>query len=217
MDNERNWRFRLELTTQLGHMMELYTPNDIREYLAPMATQLVQDRVAMVRTAATGVLSTMLSRLHNLNHPILATSLAGNLVQVLGHSQHWAKRQTYAQLCGELVKVDSGDSSVEQSEPGYSASHFSSELLPHLLDLTWDKVPNVRLAVARVVSTLPGSYQTNCVDLVETALAQLKEDKDADVRSIMNPNKEETVETEIDVTSLEQDQEDEEEATPAET
>ena len=52
---------------------------------------------------------------------------------------------------------------------------------------------------------------------METALAQLKEDKDADVRSIMNPNKEETVETEIDVTSLEQDQEDEEEATPAET
>ena len=33
MDNERNWRFRLELTTQLGHMMELYTPNDIREHL----------------------------------------------------------------------------------------------------------------------------------------------------------------------------------------
>ena len=75
----------------------------------------------------------------------------------------------------------------------------------------------MRLAVARVVSTLPDSYQTNCVDLVETALAQLKEDKDADVRSIMNPNKEETVETEIDVTSLEQDQDDEEEVTPAET
>ena len=64
MDNERNWRFRLELTEQLGSMMALYTPNDIREYLAPMATQLVQDRVAAVRVSATAVLSTMLHTSH---------------------------------------------------------------------------------------------------------------------------------------------------------
>ena len=46
MDNERNWRFRLELTEQLGKMMPLFTPNDIREYLAPMLSQLVQDCVS---------------------------------------------------------------------------------------------------------------------------------------------------------------------------
>ena len=140
MDNERNWRFRLELTEQLGNMMALYTPNDIREYLAPMATTLVQDRVAAVRVSATAVLSTMLTKLHLLNHPILASSLASNLVTVLGRSQHWAKRQTYAVLCGELIKQDIDEKTEEEANSGYSPAHFSSELLPHLLDLTWDKV-----------------------------------------------------------------------------
>ena len=93
MDNERNWRwvlhvpseqwskifmftvwdiyynilrFRLELTEQLGGLlsMSLYTAAHVREYLAPMATQLVQDKVAAVRVAATHVLSNMLSKLH---------------------------------------------------------------------------------------------------------------------------------------------------------
>ena len=135
MDNERNWRFRLELTEQVGAMLNLFTPGDIREYLAPMATHLVQDKVSAVRVSATSVLSTMLAQLHSLNHPILASSLASNIVEVLGRSPHWAKRQTYAVLCGELIK----DSSEDDSQ-GYSPAYFSTELLPHLLDLTWDKV-----------------------------------------------------------------------------
>ena len=66
MDNERNWRFRLEVTEQLGSMMSLalYSPAHVREFLAPMALQLVQDKVAAVRVAATNVLSSLLSRLH---------------------------------------------------------------------------------------------------------------------------------------------------------
>ena len=44
----------------------------------------------------------------------------------------------------------------------------------------------MRLAVARVLSELPAAYQTNCSDLVEAAMAQLREDKDADVRLAMN-------------------------------
>ena len=136
MDNERNWRFRLELTEQLGQlvMLSLFSASDIREYLAPMATQLVQDKVSSVRVAATTVLSDMLFKLHSLGHPILATSLASSLVEVLGRSPHWAKRQTYAVLCGEMIR-QAGDTAG-----AFSPANFSSELLPHLLDLAWDKV-----------------------------------------------------------------------------
>ena len=136
MDNERNWRFRLELTEQLGQLvvLSLFSASDIREYLAPMATQLVQDKVSSVRVAATTVLSDMLFKLHSLGHPILATSLASSLVEVLGRSPHWAKRQTYAVLCGAMIR-QAGDSAG-----AFSPANFSSELLPHLLDLAWDKV-----------------------------------------------------------------------------
>ena len=143
MDNERNWRFRLELTEQLGQMvlLSLFTASDIREYLAPMVSQLVQDKVSSVRVAATTVLSDMLFRLHSLGHPILASSLASNLVEVLGKSPHWAKRQTYAVLCGELLRQgDSAESEQTTGHCGYSPNSFSTELLPHLLDLAWDKV-----------------------------------------------------------------------------
>lgn len=180
MDNERNWRFRLELTEQLGHMLHLFTPSDVREHLAPIVLQLVQDKVAAVRLAAASVLSNMLSQLHRLDHSVLATSLVTNLVEVLGHSLHWARRQTFAVLCGELIK----EKEAVEEQFGYSPSSFSTELLPHLLDLTWDKVPNVRLAVARVVVQLTPDQFKNCGELVEAALAQLKQDKDNNVREV---------------------------------
>jgi len=179
MDNERNWRFRLELTEQLGHMLALFSAKDVREHLGPIVLQLVQDKVAAVRVAAAAVLSGMLSQLHSLNQPDLATSLATNLVEVLGRSTHWARRQTYAVLCGEVVKVKESDDKTV-----YSPSSFSTELLPHLLDLTWDKVPNVRLAVAKVVVELTPQHHSNCKELVDAAMAQLKQDKDRNVREV---------------------------------
>merc|ERR1719270_3381263 len=187
--------------------MSLYTAAHVREYLAPMATQLVQDKVAAVRVSATSVLANMLSQLHSLQHPILATSLASDLVEVLGRSPHWAKRQTYAVLCGELIKQDMSSTDSSQDDctdsQGYSPAYFSTELLPHLLDLTWDKVPNVRLAVARVVANLPAKYQASCIDLVEAATAQLKEDKDVDVRTVMNPDLQQ-IEVKTEVTEPQQ-------------
>ena len=77
----------------------------------------------------------------SLQHPILASSLSSSIVEVLGKSQHWARRQTYAVLCGEIVKRAEEDRDQGDRETaGYSPSNFSTELLPHLLDLTWDKV-----------------------------------------------------------------------------
>merc|ERR1712107_212956 len=58
------------------------------------------DKAAAVRTAATSVLASMLSQLHSLQHPILATSLASDLVESLGRSPHWAKRQTHCIMWG---------------------------------------------------------------------------------------------------------------------
>lgn len=49
----------------------------------------------------------------------------------------------------------------------------------------------MRLACARVVAALPESYRASCVDLVDTATAQLREDKDPDVRAVMRGDTEE--------------------------
>ena len=46
-------------------------------------------------------------------------------------------------LCGEIVKMAEDIKGAAEDNKGvasYSAANFSTELLPHLLDLTWDKV-----------------------------------------------------------------------------
>ena len=46
-------------------------------------------------------------------------------------------------LCGEIVKMAEDIKAAAEDNKGvasYSAANFSTELLPHLLDLTWDKV-----------------------------------------------------------------------------
>merc|ERR1712106_19799 len=77
-----------------------------------------------------------------------------------------------------------GKEKVDGDKCGYLPSSFNTELLPHLLDLTWDKVPNVRLAVTKVVVQLTPQHYSNCKELVDAAMAQLKQDKDRNVREM---------------------------------
>jgi len=174
MDNERNWRFRLELTEQLGVLVPLFKPEDIRDHLAPIALTLVQDKVSSVRQAATGVISTMLANLNSTGDVNLSRAIVADLAENLAHSSHWARRQTFAVLCGELL------STVPYED-------FSQDLLPHLLDLTWDIVPNVRLKVAHVFGhILPDEHYNDTTsqnyEQIHQALNHLASDKDHDVR-----------------------------------
>jgi len=174
MDNERNWRFRLELTEQLGVLVPLFKPEDIRDHLAPIALTLVQDKVSSVRQAATGVISTMLANLNRTGDVNLSRAIVGDLAENLAHSSHWARRQTFAVLCGELLTT-------------VPYQDFSQDLLPHLLDLTWDIVPNVRLKVAHVFGhILPDEHYNDTTsqnyEQIHQALNHLAGDKDHDVR-----------------------------------
>jgi len=174
-DNERNWRFRLELCEQVGLLVPLFPPKSVREYLAPIALILVQDKVSAVRQSAAQVLSVTVRRLNSSDDPDLAKSLVADLAEKLAHSSHWIRRQTFCTVCGELVAV-------------MPVTQFSQELLPHLLDLTWDNVPNVRYQVAQILGIgLPQDYFENespNKELLVQALTQLLEDKDLDVRQM---------------------------------
>jgi len=173
MDNERNWRFRLELCEQVGLLVPLFSPQAVREYLAPIALILVQDKVAAVRSAAASVLSVTVAHLNCSDDPSLARSLVGDLAEKLAHSTSWIRRKTFCSVCGELVLV-------------MPCEQFSQDLLPHLLDLTWDNVPNVRYQVANILgAVLPQEYfepTSPHQEMMMQALNQLVSDKDLDVR-----------------------------------
>lgn len=59
----------------------------------------------------------------------------------LVYARKWVRRQTFAFVCANLI-----------SKNAISGDRFSQEMLPTLLEISSDKVPNVRLVVARTLS-----------------------------------------------------------------
>jgi serine/threonine-protein phosphatase 4 regulatory subunit 1 len=79
---------------------------------------------------------------HVSTEPVLLRGLLGDLAEWFAHSKRWNQRQTFALLCSQLV-----------TKRVLSEELFACDVLPHLLDLSWDSVPNVRLSVARTIAT----------------------------------------------------------------
>lgn len=73
----------------------------------------------------------------------LVTSLIHELRDTLVlNAKRWIHRQIYALVCSHLIRNNA-----------IAGSKFSKEMLPCLISLSVDKVPNVRLAVARTIAT----------------------------------------------------------------
>ena len=179
MDNDRNWRFRQELTEQLGQLIPLFTSEEVKTYLAPIAVILIKDKVAAVRTSAVNVHSIIVKTLLEADDESsgLVRVLLADLVVELAKSESWIHRQTYGCLALKLFQ----ESSLEHTQ-------FGQDILPNLLDLAEDKVPNVRLMVARALKEIrQATYFTTEAnpqkDQMDSIVQELSEDKDADVRA----------------------------------
>jgi len=180
MDNDRNWRFRQELAVQMGQLIPLYTAEEVKNHLAPIAVILIRDKVAAVRTSAVGVHSVMVKTLLEDDpgsNPGLVRVLLADLISELVKSDSWIHRQTYATLALTLFL----ESSLDHTQ-------FAQDVLPNLMELAEDKVPNVRLVVARTLKQLrTATYFTKEANphhaTMERVIHTLTEDKDADVRA----------------------------------
>ncbi|KAG5900679.1 hypothetical protein JTB14_005944 [Gonioctena quinquepunctata] len=174
-DNEWNWRFREELAVQLFDAVELFKPADMAKHLGVIAMILLCDKVAVVRGMAISLLTKIVK--NTSPEPGLTSCLLVKLAENFAHSKKWKKRQTFCLLCTELL--------VEKALP---AEQFASEIMPHLLDLSWDPVPNIRLVVARCISKniITNEYFADpCnehYENLETVLRRLQADRDVDVR-----------------------------------
>jgi len=94
----------------------------------------------------------------------------------------WVHRQTYATLCFRVFS-----SQVMEGE------QYAEEILPYLIQLAWDKVPNVRLVVARSLYNINmASYFCDNDEFINSdrfreAISYLAGDRDKDVRAFFNP------------------------------
>lgn len=75
--------------------------------------------------------------------PLAVTMIQEMRDLLMSHAaERWIIRQTYVLVCSKLVRTEV-----------ISAEVFARELLPYLLELSTDKVPNVRLVVARTLAS----------------------------------------------------------------
>ncbi|XP_067652589.1 serine/threonine-protein phosphatase 4 regulatory subunit 1-like isoform X1 [Haliotis asinina] len=187
-DNHRNWRFRLELAVQLVLLCELYSPQDIRQYIVPMSLALASDKVSEVRHMAYRLLSIILHRMFEENEENLLRALVCEVIDKFALSARWIGRQIFAQICHVILE--------ENSLPPMM---FAEELLPSLLSLGVDAIPNVRLSMAKVLAQciVPLEYFTSQQnpqheELIAT-LQKLQTDTDRDVRFFVSQHPETTI------------------------
>ncbi|XP_056605841.1 serine/threonine-protein phosphatase 4 regulatory subunit 1 isoform X1 [Triplophysa dalaica] len=185
-DNSRNWRFRYELAEQLILIIELYSHNDVYDYLRQIGLNLCSDKVSEVRWISYKLVVEILQKLYSCGAHDLGHNFINELVMRFCHCPKWVGRQAFAFICQAVVEEDC-----------MPMDQFAQHLLPSLLSLSSDPVANVRVLVAKALrqSVLekpyfkdPGSAYS---DELEEALSELRMDKDRDVRffATLDPNR----------------------------
>uniref|UniRef100_A0A8C5TIZ1 Serine/threonine-protein phosphatase 4 regulatory subunit 1 n=1 Tax=Malurus cyaneus samueli TaxID=2593467 RepID=A0A8C5TIZ1_9PASS len=176
-DNSRNWRFRAELAEQLILLLDLYSARDIYDYLRPIAFSLCADKVSSVRWISYKLVSEMVKKLYLAPTPTFVIDLMNELVEKFCRCHKWSGRQTFVFICQTIIEDDC-----------LPMDQFAVHLLPHLLHLASDKVPNVRVLLAKTLkqTLLEKEYFLNSAnshqEAVEQTIMALQMDGDSDVK-----------------------------------
>ncbi|XP_036856958.2 serine/threonine-protein phosphatase 4 regulatory subunit 1 isoform X4 [Manis javanica] len=176
-DNSRNWRFRAELAEQLILLLELYSPRDVYDYLRPIALNLCADKVSSVRWISYKLVSEMVKKLHMATPPTFGVDLVNELVENFGRCPKWSGRQAFVFVCQTVIEDDC-----------LPMDQFAMRLMPQLLTLANDRVPNVRVLLAKTLrqTLLEKDYfltSASChQEAVEQTIMALQMDRDSDVK-----------------------------------
>ncbi|KAM6319332.1 serine/threonine-protein phosphatase 4 regulatory subunit 1-like isoform 3-T3 [Podargus strigoides] len=175
-DNSRNWRFRYELAEQLILILELYNPNDVYDYLRHIALTLCSDKVSEVRWISFKLVVAILQKFYANNANALGLNFINELVVRFRHCSKWVGRQAFAFICQAVVE--------EECMP---VDQFVEHLLPSLLSLASDPVPNVRVLLAKALrqTLLEKAYFKSVgnphLEAAEETILALQSDRDQDV------------------------------------
>ncbi|XP_045152842.1 serine/threonine-protein phosphatase 4 regulatory subunit 1-like [Echinops telfairi] len=175
-DNSRNWRFRYELAEQLILVLELYEASDVHDYLMQVALRLCADRVSEVRWISFKLAVAVLHKFYSSSERGLGLNFINELIVRFRHCPKWVGRQAFAFICQAVVSAE-----------GIPVDQFVEHLLPSLLSLASDPVPNVRVLLAKTLrqTLLEKAYFRNAgnphLEVVQETVLALQSDRDQDV------------------------------------
>uniref|UniRef100_K7FKN9 Serine/threonine-protein phosphatase 4 regulatory subunit 1 n=1 Tax=Pelodiscus sinensis TaxID=13735 RepID=K7FKN9_PELSI len=172
-----SWGFGLDLVMQLILLLELYSARDVYDYLRPIALSLCADKVSSVRWISYKLVSEMIKKLHMASTSTFVVDLMTELVEKFCKCPKWSGRQTFVFICQTIIEDDC-----------LPMDQFAMHLLPHLLHLASDRVPNVRVLLAKTLrqNLLEKEYFLNSAsshqEAVEQIIVALQMDDDSDVK-----------------------------------
>ncbi|XP_076470044.1 serine/threonine-protein phosphatase 4 regulatory subunit 1-like [Babylonia areolata] len=179
VDSPRAWRFRLELAQQLVSLCDLCDATSLRCCVVPLGSRLCQDAVAEVRGAAVTVVCAVLDKLQRSGDDAAVQIVCEDLELKLFTSPGWKNRQVLCQLLEGVVRAES-----------LCVPWIVGCLLPTVMMLVRDPVPNVRLKVAQVVTLCLGlqdEIKNPHLKELTSAVQTLQQDDDRDVRFFACP------------------------------
>ena len=188
LDNEYNWRFRVDFIKQFIELVPLYDKQkQFSQTIMPMIFSLLEDKVAEVRKCSIPLLTATIQHFYDASKKVLVSgrlkeSILDQVQYKLCQSKKWTFRQLYILICENIMQ-----------SAALPVETFREKLLPPLLALAKDKVINVRLTLARVLaSELVQKYFESGLNDLDATIELLAGDEDKDVRSFfVTPSKEE--------------------------
>jgi len=168
-----NWRLRNIIAKKLGKLATLVKPATCRKYIAELGIKLLEDSVADVRSSSYKSAGYILKRLYQ-GDASDKTDFLKYLTTLPSH-QSYQTRQMFVYIAQAIAELEAEDPSLKI---------FTESFMDPLVRLGDDPVPNVRLAVAKVVSeTLVHFSQFKNTGKVQPLKEKLLKDKDRDVVS----------------------------------
>lgn len=170
-------RQRQEFGNQLAQLLKLYPPADVDQHLKDFCITLLTDNVVYNRQYVHGLISLLVERLGCEGDTCYVVGVCQALTHDFAHNPKWSRRQTFVFVAGRVFADGVMDVEV-----------YCDHLLPALLSLAQDRVPNVRLAVAEVMTNhIVGHDAFSDPTVPEAALvmetySRLQRDPDRDVR-----------------------------------
>ncbi|XP_026942697.1 serine/threonine-protein phosphatase 4 regulatory subunit 1-like isoform X1 [Sagmatias obliquidens] len=191
-DNSRNWRFRYGLTEQLIVILELYNPNAVYDYFVHIALKLCADKVSEVRWISFKLVVAILQKFYSNSESALGLNFINELILRFRHCSKWVGRQAFAFICQAVV-----------SEECTPVDQFVEHLLPSLVSLASDPVPNVRVLLAKALkqTLLEKVYFRNAgnphLEVVEETVLALQSDGNQDVSfsATLEPKRRNSIDT----------------------
>lgn len=172
-----NWRLRAAMSEQLGALSGILPAHANEETLLPLLLRLLKDPASAVRTKCietAGVVLQNMTKGSSASGSGSSTCRSGHFgeiiveLKLMATNPRWTDRQAYALICGAFVGV-------------VDTSLVIDELLPLMLMMVDDAVPNVRSELAKSLAVFRAHPAYARIPDLKDAVGALKNDPDAEV------------------------------------